>query len=105
MIAGETAISPRRTSNTVGWHMRHEEERRESVLTEADIAAIVTAVSNCQKGCSFTVEETQQVKDILQMYKETRSAAWKAVLGIFGVFILWMLVLASTHGLTKLGGK
>jgi hypothetical protein len=85
--------------------MRHEEERRESVLTEVDIAAIVAAVAECNRGCSFSIEETQQVKDILQMYKETRNAAWKAILGIFGVFIIWMLVLAYSHGLTKLGGK
>jgi hypothetical protein len=80
-------------------------ERRKSVLSEEDIAAIVEAVGQCHKGCSFSTEETQQVKDILQMYKDTRNAAWKAILGVFGVFIIWMLVLAYNHGLTRLGGK
>lgn len=68
-------------------------ERRRRTLTDEDIAAISAALRNDHCACSFTDEEVQAIRGLVELMKETRSYVLKGVVSVFVIGIFTILAL------------
>jgi hypothetical protein len=68
-------------------------ERRRRTLTDEDIAAISAALRNDHCACSFTDEEVQAIRGMVELMKETRSYVLKGVVSVFVIGIFTILAL------------
>lgn len=68
-------------------------ERRRRTLTDEDIAAISLALRNDHCACSFTDEEVQAIRGLVELMKETRSYILKGVISVFVVGVFTILAL------------
>lgn len=68
-------------------------ERRRRTLTDEDIAAISAALRNDHCACSFTDEEVQAIRSLVELMKETRSYVLKGVVSVFVIGIFTILAL------------
>lgn len=61
----------------------------ERTLTDADIAALATALSANHCACSFSDDEVSAIRDLLSVLKETRSNIMKGIITLIlgGVFV------------------
>lgn len=68
-------------------------ERRRRTLTDDDIAAITSALRQDHCACSFTDEEVQAIRGLVDMMKETRSYILKGIITVLvsGLFIILAL--------------
>ena len=68
-------------------------ERRRRTLTDEDIAAISAALRQDHCACSFTDEEVQAIRGLVELMKETRSYILKGVISVFVVGVFTILAL------------
>ena len=68
-------------------------DRRRRVLTDEDITAIADALRQGRCDCSFTDEEVQAIRNLVELIKETRSYILKGVISIFVVGVFTIMVI------------
>jgi hypothetical protein len=75
-------------------------DRRRRTLTDADIAAIRTAMAS-EHSCQFNMEEVQFVRDFLTIWKESRSTILKGFLALVGLGLIALIFLGATFKVHK----
>lgn len=69
------------------------ERRQNRTLTDADIAAITTAIRRDHCECSFTEDEVAAIRGLVDLMRETRSYVLKGVISVVVLGIFTILAL------------